>query len=188
MISRFDRHHIFLILFNAAQLRESAWQALCLSYCVRIARVCCSQKFKIVNTTLSPVHTKPGFYCVGTALFNFQERREIARKHIVREDEDDTATSLRPRRCYGPWSSIAFLLSSCWRLSTLFRRFRRVHCAFTAFTLHWRRVEDVRLHFLKNEAYPHIFISCWFSSCNYPFGPSAIVLDWYAQWICWTFI
>jgi hypothetical protein len=32
------------------------------------------------NVKLSPCHTRPHFHCVGTALFDFPGRREIAKK------------------------------------------------------------------------------------------------------------
>ena len=73
--------------------------------------------------------------CVGMELFNFPERREIARNPDIFREK---GLSHRPYSDHGiatklAWRSFVFLRSSCWRISELSLRF---HFAFTALTMH----------------------------------------------------
>ena len=98
------------------------------------------------------------FFC------NFPERRELARKFWYFRENGPTATKALLRSSHCILSRSCGVLVSDWLRShgattactSLSWRLHCVHCTFTALTLRWRRVEDVRLHYIQSEVCTHL--------------------------------
>ena len=127
-----------------------------LPHAVSAVRTSWKRSARIVSAVIAqwkrPRHTKPRFHCVGTELFKFPMRREIASKswYFSRKRAYHgvlTASLQRPWRCYRARMAFyrvhkEFSLAIPCALTTLSLRFHGARNACTASTLRWHRAED----------------------------------------------
>ena len=85
----------------------------------------------MLSQQLAPGHTKLHFTALARSCSNIQSAlRSQANLDIFCGKGPITASSQRPWHCYkASMAFYAFIQRSCWRFSTLLRRF---HCVFTA--------------------------------------------------------
>ena len=84
---------------------------------------------------LRPCHTKHRFHCVGTELFNYPARLEIAMIVFVKRGMSGRSNNDQGVVTQLAWCSIAEFLCSHDAFAALSRHSRCMHYAFMAFAL-----------------------------------------------------